>query len=48
MSLGQVDESLGQVDGVMDSPLERLRRSVVVEGELLEEEERSMTGWCLV
>ena len=41
-------ESLGQVDGIVDSPLERPGRSVEVEGEMLEEEERSMTGWCLV
>ena len=39
-------ESLGQVDGIVDSPFERPGRSVEVE--LLEKEERSMTGWCLV
>ena len=32
----------------MDSPFERPGRSVEVEGELLEEEERSMKGWCHV
>ena len=33
---------------MIDSPLERLGRRVEVEGVELEEEERSMTGWCQV
>ena len=41
-------ESISQVDGCQDSPLERLGRRVEVEGVELEEEERSMTGWCQV
>ena len=41
------DESISQVDGAMDTPLERPGRTVEVEGRL-EEEEASMTGWCQV
>ena len=41
-------ESIGQVDGVQDSPLEKLGRKVEVEGRKLEAEEESMTGWCQV
>ena len=41
-------ESISQVDGCQDSPLERLCRRVEVEGVELEEEERSMKGWCQV
>ena len=41
-------ESIGQVDGVMDSPLEKLGKRVEVEGRKLEVEEESMTGWCQV
>ena len=40
-------ESIGQVDGVQDSPLERPGKKVEVEGRL-EVEEVSMTGWCQV
>ena len=40
-------ESIGQVDGVQDSPLERPGKTVEVEGRL-EVEEVSMTGWCQV
>ena len=41
-------ESIGQVDGVMDSPLEKLGKILEVEGRKLEAEEESMTGWCQV
>ena len=41
------DESISQVDGAMDTPLERPGKTVEVEGRL-EEEEASMTGWCQV
>ena len=41
------DESISQVDGAMDTPLERPGRTVEVEGRL-EEEEASMTGWSHV
>ena len=41
-------ESLGQVDGIVDSPYVRPGRVVEVEGVELEEEERSMKGWCQV
>ena len=41
-------ESIGQVDGVQDSPLEKLGKKVEVEGRKLEAEEESMTGWCQV
>ena len=41
-------ESIGQVDGCQDSPLEKLGRRVEVEGRKLEVEEESMTGWCQV
>ena len=37
------DTSISQVDGAMDTPLERPGRTVEVEGRL-EEEEASMTG----
>ena len=40
-------ESIGQVDGVQDSPLERPGKKVEVEGRL-EVEEDSMTEWCQV
>ena len=36
------------MDGANDTPHERPGRSVKVEGRELEEEERSMTGWCHV
>ena len=42
------DTSIGQVDGVMDTPLKRPGKIVEVEGEKLEEEEASMTGWSQV
>ena len=41
-------ESLGQVDGICDSPYVRLGQIVEVEGVELEERERSMKGWCQV
>ena len=41
-------ESLGQVDGICDSPLTQQGKCVEVEGEELEEGERSMKGWCQV
>ena len=41
------DTSISQVDGAMDTPLERPGRTVEVEGRL-EEEEASMTGWSQV
>ena len=41
-------ESIGQVDGVQDSPLEKLGSRVEVEGEKLEEEEASMMVWSQV
>ena len=41
-------ESLGQVDGICDSPYVRLGQIVEAEGVELEEEERSMKGWCQV
>ena len=42
------DTSISQVDGAMDTPLERPGKIVEVEGEKLEEEEASMTGWSQV
>ena len=42
------DTSIGQVDGIMDTPLKRPGKIVEVEGEKLEEEEASMTGWSQV
>ena len=42
------DESISQVDGAMDTPLERLGSRVEVEGEKLEEEEASMMVWSQV
>ena len=42
------DTSISQVDGAMDTPLERPGKTVEVEGEKLEEEEASMTGWSQV
>ena len=41
------DTSISQVDGALDTPLERPGRTVEVEGRL-EEEEVSMTDWCQV
>ena len=41
-------ESIGQVDGVQDSPLEKLGSRVEVEGEKIEEEEASMMVWSRV
>ena len=41
-------ESIGQVDGVQDSPLEKLGSRVEVEGEKLEAEEASMMVWSQV
>ena len=41
-------ESIGQVDGVQDSPLEKLGSRVEVEGEKLEVEEASMMVWSQV
>ena len=41
------DTSISQVDGALDTPLERPGRTVEVEGRL-EEEEVSMTEWCQV
>ena len=41
------DTSISQVDGAVDTPLERPGRTVEVEGRL-EEEEVSMTEWCQV
>ena len=41
------DTSISQVDGAMDTTLERPGRTVEVEGRL-EVEEVSMTGWCQV
>ena len=42
------DTSISQVDGAMDTPLERPGKTVEVEGEKLEEEEASMMGWSQV
>ena len=42
------DTSISQVDGATDTPLERPGKTVEVEGEKLEEEEASMTGWSHV
>ena len=43
------DTSISQVDGALDTPLERPGRIVEVEGRLEEEEEEvSMTDWCEV
>ena len=42
------DESISQVDGAVDTPLERPGSRVEVEGEKLEEEEASMMVWCQV
>ena len=42
------DTSISQVDGATDTPLERPGKTVEVEGEKLEEEEASMTGWSQV
>ena len=39
------DSPISQVDGALDTPLERPGRTVEVEGRL-EEEEESMMGWC--
>ena len=41
-------ESLGQVDGICDSPYVRPGQIVEVKGVELEERERSMKGWCQV
>ena len=41
------DSPISQVDGALDTPLERPGRTVEVEGRL-EEEEVSMTEWCQV
>ena len=41
-------ESLGQVDGICDSPLTQQGKYVEVEGVEMEPEERSMKGWCQV
>ena len=41
------DSPISQVDGALDTPLERPGRTVEVEGRL-EEEEVSMTDWCQV
>ena len=41
-------ESLSQVDGICDSLVMQQARRVEVEGVELEEEERSMKGWCQV
>ena len=41
-------ESIGQVDGVQDSPYVRPGQVCEVEGYELEETERSMKGWCQV
>ena len=41
-------ESLGQVDGICDSPLTQQGKYVEVEGVEMEPEERSMKGWCHV
>ena len=41
-------ESLGQVDGICDSPYLRPGQRVEVEGEEMEKEERSMKGWSQV
>ena len=42
------DTSIGQVDGAMDTPLERPGSRVEVEGEKLEAEEASMKVWSQV
>ena len=42
------DTSIGQVDGVTDTPLERPGSRVEVEGEKLEAEEASMMVWSQV
>ena len=42
------DTSIGQVDGVTDTPLERPGSRVEVEGEKLEAEEASMKVWSQV
>ena len=39
---------ISQVDGAVSTPYERPGRTVEVEGEKLEEEEASMTGWSQV
>ena len=41
-------ESIGQVDGIQDSPYVSPGKVCEVEGYELEEEERSMKGWCQV
>ena len=41
-------ESIGQVDGVQDSPLTLPGKRVEVEGVEMEPEERSMKGWSQV
>ena len=41
-------ESLGQVDGIFDSPLTLPGKTVEVEGVEMEPEERSMKGWSQV
>ena len=41
-------ESLGQVDGICDSPLTQQGKYVEVEGVEMEPEERSMKGWSQV
>ena len=41
-------ESLGQVDGICDSPYLRPGQRVEVEGVEMEKEERSMKGWSQV
>merc|ERR1712055_966293 len=42
------ESSISQVDGAMDTPLERPGSRVEVEGEKLEEEEMSMMVWSQV
>ena len=41
-------QSIGQVDGVMDSPLQQQERSEEVKGRMLKVKEGSMTEWCTV
>ena len=41
-------ESIGQVDGIQDSPYVSPGKVCEVEGYELEETERSMKGWCQV
>ena len=41
-------ESIGKVDVVMNSPLEKQGRSVEVKGRMLKVKEGSMTKWCTV